>query len=141
MPTVSAAGRCCCGPRVAVISSSPREIRAQPDLAAFAAGEITPGPACRSDAAIDAHIRATAISVHHPLGTCKMELRRDRRLVECCLFRKLPRPLLSSIHISFLGNRCVYTPDIEGTRGAHDSAEASDRHHFGGNCGRDNRGE
>src|SRR6202022_852806 len=72
MPTVSAAGRCCCGPRVAVISSSPREIRAQPDLAAFAAGEITPGPACRSDAEIDAHIRATAITVHHPLGTCKM---------------------------------------------------------------------
>jgi 4-pyridoxate dehydrogenase len=49
-----------------------REIGAQPDLAAFAAGEITPGPDCRSDAEIDAHIRATAITVHHPLGTCKM---------------------------------------------------------------------
>ena len=31
-----------------------------------------PGPDCLSDAAIDAHIRATAITVHHPLGTCKM---------------------------------------------------------------------
>ena len=49
-----------------------REIGAQPDLAAFAAGEIRPGPDCRSDAEIDAHIRATAITVHHPLGTCKM---------------------------------------------------------------------
>jgi 4-pyridoxate dehydrogenase len=49
-----------------------REIGAQPDLAFFAAREITPGPACRSDAEIDAHIRATAITVHHPLGTCKM---------------------------------------------------------------------
>jgi len=49
-----------------------REIGAQPDLASFAAGEITPGPDCRSDAEIDAHIRATAITVHHPLGTCKM---------------------------------------------------------------------
>ena len=38
----------------------------------FAAGEVAPGPDCRSDAEIDAHIRATAITVHHPLGTCKM---------------------------------------------------------------------
>jgi len=49
-----------------------REIGEQPALAPFAAGEITPGPDCRSDAGIDAHIRATAITVHHPLGTCKM---------------------------------------------------------------------
>ena len=49
-----------------------REIGRQPDLAAFNAGEVLPGPDCRSDADIDAHIRATAITVHHPLGTCKM---------------------------------------------------------------------
>jgi choline dehydrogenase/4-pyridoxate dehydrogenase len=49
-----------------------REIGRQAPLAAFATGEITPGPDCRSDADIDAHIRATAITVHHPLGTCKM---------------------------------------------------------------------
>ena len=41
-------------------------------MAPFAAAEIAPGPDCRSDAEIDAHIRATAITVHHPLGTCKM---------------------------------------------------------------------
>jgi choline dehydrogenase/4-pyridoxate dehydrogenase len=49
-----------------------REVGRQSALAPFAAGEIAPGPDCRSDADIDAHIRATAITVHHPLGTCKM---------------------------------------------------------------------
>ena len=49
-----------------------REIGRQPPLAFFDAGEIAPGPDCRSDADIDAHIQATAITVHHPLGTCKM---------------------------------------------------------------------
>jgi 4-pyridoxate dehydrogenase len=49
-----------------------REIGAAAPLAPFAAAEIAPGPRCRSDAEIDAHIRATAITVHHPLGTCKM---------------------------------------------------------------------
>ena len=49
-----------------------REIGEQPALAPFASGEIAPGANCRSDSDIDAHIRATAITVHHPLGTCKM---------------------------------------------------------------------
>jgi 4-pyridoxate dehydrogenase len=49
-----------------------REIGNQPALAEFNAGEVSPGPACRSDAEIDTHIRATGITVHHPLGTCKM---------------------------------------------------------------------
>jgi choline dehydrogenase/4-pyridoxate dehydrogenase len=49
-----------------------REIARQGALAPFIASEIAPGPDARSDAEIDAHIRATAITVHHPLGTCKM---------------------------------------------------------------------
>jgi choline dehydrogenase-like flavoprotein len=49
-----------------------REIGRQKALSPFAAAEISPGPDCRSDAEIDAHIRATGITVHHPLGTCKM---------------------------------------------------------------------
>ncbi len=49
-----------------------REIGGQIPLASFSTGEISPGPDCRSDTEIDAHIRATAITVHHPLGTCKM---------------------------------------------------------------------
>jgi 4-pyridoxate dehydrogenase len=49
-----------------------REIGNQSALASLSTGEIFPGLDCRSDAEIDAHIRATAITVHHPLGTCKM---------------------------------------------------------------------
>jgi len=49
-----------------------REIGKQAPLASFTTGEVGPGPDCRSDAEIDAQIRATAITVHHPLGTCKM---------------------------------------------------------------------
>jgi 4-pyridoxate dehydrogenase len=49
-----------------------REIGRQPALASLSAGEIAPGPDCQSDAELDAHIRATAITFHHPLGTCKM---------------------------------------------------------------------
>jgi 4-pyridoxate dehydrogenase len=54
-----------------------REIGRQPPLAPFAAEEIAPGRDCRSDAGIDAHIRASAITVHHPLGTCKMGRQSD----------------------------------------------------------------
>ena len=49
-----------------------REIASQAPLRPFIAGELAPGPDAQSDAAIDAHIRATGITVHHPLGTCKM---------------------------------------------------------------------
>jgi 4-pyridoxate dehydrogenase len=49
-----------------------REIGRQAPLTSFTTGEISPGPDCRSNAQIDAHIRSTAITVHHPLGTCKM---------------------------------------------------------------------
>ena len=54
-----------------------RDIGRQTPLAPFLAGEISPGPTCRSDAEIDAHIRATAITVHHPLGTCRMGAAND----------------------------------------------------------------
>jgi 4-pyridoxate dehydrogenase len=49
-----------------------REIGARAPLAPFRGAELAPGPDRRSDAEIDAHIRATGITVHHPLGTCKM---------------------------------------------------------------------
>ena len=58
-----------------------REIGEQPALVPFASEEIAPGPDCRSDAQIDAHIRATAITVHHPLGTCKMGRASDQTAV------------------------------------------------------------
>jgi choline dehydrogenase-like flavoprotein len=49
-----------------------REIVRQPSLARFAGGESLPGPDVESDDALDAFIRKTAITVHHPAGTCRM---------------------------------------------------------------------
>jgi choline dehydrogenase/4-pyridoxate dehydrogenase len=49
-----------------------RELAQQPVLQPFIKAETGPGPAATSDAAIDAHIRATAVTAHHPCGTCCM---------------------------------------------------------------------
>jgi choline dehydrogenase/4-pyridoxate dehydrogenase len=49
-----------------------REVAAQPAMRPFIAKEIAPGEAKDSDADIDDHIRRTSITVHHPLGTCRM---------------------------------------------------------------------
>jgi 4-pyridoxate dehydrogenase len=52
-----------------------REVCRQPALAPFMAKEIA--PAGNSDADLDAHIHKDGITVHHPLGTCKMGLASD----------------------------------------------------------------
>ena len=52
----------------------------QTPLARFVAAEVAPGPNA-SDADLDAHIRATAITVHHPLGTCRMGTASDASAV------------------------------------------------------------
>lgn len=49
-----------------------REVARQPALKPFLGKELAPGSTADSDDAIDAYIRATAITVHHPLGTCRM---------------------------------------------------------------------
>ena len=49
-----------------------RDIVGRPELKAFVDGEILPGPACVSDADLDTHVRATMLTVHHPVGTCMM---------------------------------------------------------------------
>ncbi|MEZ5666534.1 MAG: GMC oxidoreductase [Alphaproteobacteria bacterium] len=49
-----------------------RAVAAQPALRPFIASEIAPGLDKTTPDAIDAHIRSTAITVHHPLGTCRM---------------------------------------------------------------------
>lgn len=49
-----------------------RELARQPPFAAFVAREREPGPAVMGDADLDAHIRSTAGTVRHPLGTCRM---------------------------------------------------------------------
>jgi len=49
-----------------------RAIASQPTMRPFVAGELLPGAAKASDGELDAYMRATAITVHHPLGTCRM---------------------------------------------------------------------
>ena len=49
-----------------------RELAGQTSLKPFVEAEIAPGPDKTSDADIDAHIFKTALTAHHPLGTCKM---------------------------------------------------------------------
>ena len=49
-----------------------REIAAQPSLAPFIAAELAPGAGLQTDAELDAFIRGSAITVHHPAGTCRM---------------------------------------------------------------------
>jgi choline dehydrogenase/4-pyridoxate dehydrogenase len=49
-----------------------RELAAQPSMQRYIAREFLPGEDKRSAQDVDAHIRNTAITVHHPAGTCKM---------------------------------------------------------------------
>ncbi len=58
-----------------------REIAAQPAMAPFVAAEAVPGIGKATDAELDAYMRATAITVHHPLGTCRMGAHRDEMAV------------------------------------------------------------
>jgi choline dehydrogenase/4-pyridoxate dehydrogenase len=46
-----------------------RDVGRQSPLAPFVEKELAP---LNTDAEIDAHIRATGITVHHPAGTCRM---------------------------------------------------------------------
>ncbi len=58
-----------------------RRLAGTPPLNAFAARELAPGADKQSDADLDAYIRATAATAHHPLGTCKMGPASDRMAV------------------------------------------------------------
>lgn len=49
-----------------------RNVANQAELASFHEGEIFPGKAVASDAAIDGYIRSRATSVSHPAGTARM---------------------------------------------------------------------
>ncbi len=54
-----------------------RRISETPEVAPFLEGEILPGVDKQSDAELDAHIRAYATTVHHPVGSCKMAIASD----------------------------------------------------------------
>ena len=53
------------------------DLTSQPSLNAFIKSSAYKPLTSRSDADLDDHIRKTAITVHHPLGTCKMGLAGD----------------------------------------------------------------
>jgi 4-pyridoxate dehydrogenase len=58
-----------------------REVCRLTPMQAFMTREIAPGDGAASDAALDAHIAVNSITVHHPLGTCKMGVAADRMAV------------------------------------------------------------
>jgi choline dehydrogenase-like flavoprotein len=49
-----------------------REVAFQAPMHAFRVREMTPGDPVRTDAEIEAFIRRTVITAHHPAGSCKM---------------------------------------------------------------------
>ena len=58
-----------------------REVCRQAPMRSFMARETAPGDNAVDDAALDAHIRSNSITVHHPLGTCKMGTAADAMAV------------------------------------------------------------
>jgi choline dehydrogenase-like flavoprotein len=58
-----------------------REIGAQAPLQPFIAEELAPGAGQTTDAEIDAFVRRTAITLHHPVGTCRMGVDGDPDVV------------------------------------------------------------
>jgi choline dehydrogenase/4-pyridoxate dehydrogenase len=54
-----------------------REVGHQAPLQPFIEKEVSPEPDNWSDVTLDAHIAATGITVHHPLGTCRMGAAND----------------------------------------------------------------
>jgi 4-pyridoxate dehydrogenase len=58
-----------------------RDVCRQAPMRPFMAKEIAPDPNAATDADLDAHIRQNGITVHHPLGTCKMGLASDEMAV------------------------------------------------------------
>jgi 4-pyridoxate dehydrogenase len=58
-----------------------RDVCRQTPMQPFMEREIAPGEGAQSNDDLDAHIRANSITVHHPLGTCKMGPASDRMAV------------------------------------------------------------
>lgn len=54
-----------------------RNILSMPAMARYAGAELSPGPGVRSDAELEAFIRANVATTYHPVGTCKMGPRHD----------------------------------------------------------------
>jgi 4-pyridoxate dehydrogenase len=49
-----------------------RDLARRPELKPFIAHELGPGPEVKTDAQLEDYVRRTAVTAHHPAGTCKM---------------------------------------------------------------------
>jgi 4-pyridoxate dehydrogenase len=49
-----------------------RDLAHRPELKEFVAREIGPGDGVTTDAALEDYVRRTAVTAHHPCGTCKL---------------------------------------------------------------------
>ena len=58
-----------------------RRVVGQEALASWRGDELAPGPEVASDEQIDAWVRATAETIYHPVGTCRMGAKDDMRAV------------------------------------------------------------
>jgi 4-pyridoxate dehydrogenase len=58
-----------------------RELAQRRELKPFVAREIGPGPQAKDDAQLEAYTRQTAVTAHHPAGTCKMGVDGDSMAV------------------------------------------------------------
>ena len=65
------------GRRCGAVCAWPATYAARPRCARLWSVKSAPGERAVTDADLDEHIRANSITVHHPLGTCKMGLATD----------------------------------------------------------------
>jgi 4-pyridoxate dehydrogenase len=59
-------------PRLVAGFKRAREVGEQSAMTPYRGVEASPGPSCRTDAEIEAFIRRTTITAHHPCATCRM---------------------------------------------------------------------
>ncbi|MDH7795357.1 MULTISPECIES: choline dehydrogenase [unclassified Beijerinckia] len=58
-----------------------RDLARRPELKDFVSREIGPDASVKDDAALEAYVRNTAVTAHHPAGTCKMGAASDEMAV------------------------------------------------------------
>ena len=78
-------------PRLLAGFKRAREVGEQAAMAAYRDGEVAPGPACKSDAEIEAYIKRTGLTAHHPASTCRMGTDAGAVLDEKCRVRGVER--------------------------------------------------
>jgi choline dehydrogenase len=79
-----------------------RTLLDQPALGDYVATELAPGGGVIDDAAIDAFVRKTAITVHHPGGTCRMGAESDPMAVVDSRMRCIGVPGLRIVDASIM---------------------------------------